>query len=69
MKLNHFTGEYSGGQTRNVKKIILHEKYFNKNDIALTITDRAFMTSPTFSPVGITEVRPIDNELCSIGKD
>lgn len=67
MTFNHYTGEYSGGQTRKVRKIVVYEKYFNENDIALTITDRAFLTSPTFSPVGITEVGPVDNELCSIG--
>lgn len=58
-------------QFRNVRKIVVHEKYdpeIQQNDVALTILGKPFYLTNTFNPVNVTDVGPVDNEICRIGK-
>lgn len=52
-------------QNRKIKKIVRHEAYV---DIALIILETPFFLSTTFKPVNVTNVAPIDNEPCRVGK-
>lgn len=57
---------------KQIKRIVVHEKYeggvYPINDIALLILNRPFIRTSTFGPERITDVAPVDNESCSVGK-
>lgn len=59
-------------QLRSIWRIVVHEEYKNaripKNDIALLILERPFVETNTFGPVNVTDVGPVDEEPCRIGK-
>lgn len=58
-------------QFRNVRKIVVHEKYdpeIQQNDVALIIVDKPFYLTDTFRSVNVTDAGPVDDETCRIGK-
>lgn len=58
-------------QSRNVRQIVRHKGHdpdFQSNDIALLILENPFKLTPTFGPVNVTDVAPVDNEPCRVGK-
>lgn len=58
-------------QLRNVAKIVRHKYHdpdFQSNNIALLILANPFVLTPTFGPVNVTDVAPVDNEPCRVGK-
>lgn len=60
-------------QYRNISRISMHERYDDNSrnfhdDIALIVVATPFVLTEAFRPVKVTNVAPVVNELCRVGK-
>lgn len=72
LKIRNYTANNARRQFRKVRKIIVHEKFnatqILKYNVALLILEQPFVPTATFSPVNVTDIEPVDNETCRVGK-